>query len=1057
MKKINSLYLLIFLIFQSNAFADIANLKNIKTHLNKRLPIKRAVNNSGLDTSFGKNGVVFNDFSAPDMFDSSSRDIIQTIAIQTDNKVVTGGTTTAIKNVTNYALARFNTDGKLDQTFGTSGVVTTDIGSLIGVTGNDKYSFLTALAIQSDGKIIGAGSFQNIVSFGCLIRYNIDGTIDTSFGNNGLVLTDIGAQIGITNSNYELNGIVLQPDGKIIACGLTNANALVPFSTDFTLGIVRYNTDGSIDTTFGTNGVTIAPKFSLSGSNSIIQLQSDGKIVICGINKPTGFIFAVTRYNSNGTIDNTFGTNGIVTTNFGPNCFANSLVLYLDKIIVSGKLPMPNNLVNYVMAKYNADGSLDTSFGNNGTINQSKSVYIETIAIQSDGKIVTAGNRNISTTSDTFCLTRLNINGSFDQTFGTNGIVTTPLGIDFFQSITIPNSIKVQANGKILVGGISDAIDFNNDFILVKYNSNGSLDKTFGKTVSVFEIPGKNGVSDIDFKRVLKIPNGASNSINGIATQSNGQIIVAGFSDAEDPNYDFASYAYSTDGSLPQNRSLQTIDFSGYNNSDSTNFGSYDIANCIAMQKNDKYIIAGLSDVIEPTFSFALVRLNQDGIQDTTFGTSAHANLVVTNFGQVQGKAITTSDVAYSILLQADDKIVAGGISSSTDINTTGSFALARYNSDGSLDTSYGYSNNGLVSINIGKALGLKESLDSIFSIALQTDGKIVAGGFTTAKNRLGDFALMRFNTNGTVDTTFGNNGFVITNFDKTKPNISQINKIAIQQDGKIVAGGYTTVNIANFNPSKPRFNFGLTRYNTNGSLDTTFGNNGFVVTELAPNGNNSKSSDYLLSLVIKSDGTIVAGGSSNAMDPNFDFALATYQTNGSLNKSVGRNGVIFTDFATTARALGSTDAITTGDMTIQKDGKILAAGNTNFTNANFDFAGARYIINSSTLIVNVITPQNGSTIDTKTPTILGTVSPLLNNATIKVNVLIDGKFIGTANVVNGNWSIQITQPLTVGKHTLVATATSSNGLTGTTTITFTVANCTITNNVYINALRTKY
>jgi len=914
------------------------NFKKFKT-------LKRASSNSsGLDTSFGKNGVQINDFSK--MFQSSGRDIINAISTQSNGQIIAGGTSTADQNFFNFALARFNTNGTLDTNFGVNGLVTTDIGAFTSEGPHSTYSFLNGLAIQTDGKIIGGGQVQvNEQILICLARYNTDGTLDTNFGPNksGVVITDIGAILGLPGKDCAIDAIILQPDGKIVACGGFTLNV------QGTLGLVRYNVDGTLDKNFGIKGVVVSPDFTLTNNANVLQLQNDGKIIICGVNNPSSAgIFAVTRYNSDGSIDNLFGTNGVVTTNFGPNCFATGVAIYANKIIAGGK-SIVNNIVHYVLAKYNSDGSPDSSFGTGGTIDKiltPSQISIETITIQSDGKIVTVGNS--ITAGDTFFLTRLNIDGTFDTNFGTNGIAGEKFGIDFEGAINTPNSLLVQSDGKIFSGGVSDAIDFNNDFLLAKYNSNGSLDKTFGRNVSVFFVPGNNGVSDIDFKTVLKILSGASNCINAVATQSNGQIVVIGFSDGEDPNYDFSAYNYNPDGTVNANISFTTQDFSGYNNGDDTIYGTHDIATCVAMQKNDSYVIAGSSDTIGQFPSFALVRNLKDGSTDTSFGLAEHNNLVVTNFGQVQKKALTT-DAINSILLQPDEKIVAGGSSAPDSLNITGSFALARYHNNGLLDNSFGNLNLGIVTTNIGKTLGSTESFDSIDSIALQTDGKIVAAGFSSYKNPLGNFALARYKPNGTLDGSFGNKGIVITNFNSNKINASQINKVVIQTDGKILVGGIATIDIPNFNPNNPRFNFALARYNSDGSLDQNFGTKGLVVTQLNPNGNNSTSNDYLSTLVITNDGTIIAGGTSNATDPNFDFALVVYDNNGAVNTSVGNNGIIFTDFKTVlGLGSGSQDSINQNGMTLQTDGKLLAAGSTNATNANFDFAIARYGISQS-------------------------------------------------------------------------------------------------------------
>ncbi|MEV6050381.1 calcium-binding protein [Streptomyces sp. NPDC052107] len=390
--------------------------------------------------------------------------------------------------------------------------------------------------------------------------------------------------------------------------------------------------------------------------------------------------------------------------------------------------------------------------------------------------------------------------GDLDPTFGTGGKVTT----DFSGNNDFATA--AQADGKIIAVGQSDAGGGDFDFALARYNLDGSLDTTFGT----------GGKVTTNF--------GGVDGARGVAVQTDGKIVVAGFS-----NTDFAVARYNTDGSLDttfNGTGAVTTDFGG----------GEDVAFGVALQADGKIVAAGSTNAFGG-LDFALARYNLDGSLDTTFGTGGK---VVTDFGTGD------NDIANGVVVQTDGKIVAAGSGVS---GSTLDFALARYNTDGSLDTTFG--TGGLVTTDFGG------DNDQALGVALQNDGKIVAAGFTNAGGT-NDFALARYNTDGSLDTTFGTGGKVITDFGGT---IDEAFGVAVQTDGKIVAAGITNAG--------GTFDFALARYNTNGSLDTTFGTGGKVTT-------NFGGSDVARGVTLQTDGKIVAAGSSNAGGTT-DFALARY------------------------------------------------------------------------------------------------------------------------------------------------------------------------------------
>src|SRR5262249_47672992 len=288
--------------------------------------------------------------------------------------------------VVDFALARYNSNGTIDTSFGTGGTVTT----VFDFPGSFDRVF--TIVQQPDGKFVAVGSTVNLFANFALARFNANGTLDASFGTGGIVTTGFGVSAEATSA-------VVQSAGKIVAAGYANLGG----GDDFAL--VRYNSDGTLDTSFGTGGkVTTAflsQGFSLAQANSV-AVQPDGRIVAAGnAEGGGGFDFALARYNSNGTLDASFGTGGQVTTAFLSQGIslaqANSVAVQPDGRIVAAGNAKVGGRTRLASARYNSNGTLDTSFGTSGKVTTdfagTKDVPSEpsAIALQGDGKIVVMG------------------------------------------------------------------------------------------------------------------------------------------------------------------------------------------------------------------------------------------------------------------------------------------------------------------------------------------------------------------------------------------------------------------------------------------------------------------------------------------------------------------------------------------------------------------------------------------------------------------------------------------------------------------------------------------
>jgi uncharacterized delta-60 repeat protein len=279
------------IVLEGSKDVDISTKKN-RPIFQDAVALARFNTNGTLDTTFGNGGEVTTLFSIGSV---TSRGVV----ITSDGKIVV-----AADNGMDCVLARYNANGSLDTTFGTGGTV---------ITGFTSGTYEENLAQQSDGKLVVVGESGSNWQ---LVRYNANGTLDASFGSGGIVVTPAGSTTPHTL------GVAIYPtsgttnDGKIVVAVTTGP------SNSPQLGLNRYNPNGSLDTTWGGSGEVITPFSSTYvGNPGGIAIQSDGKVVASvphALNAQTGTsLFALTRYNSDGSQDNTFGTNGEVTTQFG--------------------------------------------------------------------------------------------------------------------------------------------------------------------------------------------------------------------------------------------------------------------------------------------------------------------------------------------------------------------------------------------------------------------------------------------------------------------------------------------------------------------------------------------------------------------------------------------------------------------------------------------------------------------------------------------------------------------------------------------------------------------
>jgi uncharacterized delta-60 repeat protein len=349
--------------------------------------------------------------------------------------------------------------GNLDPTFGDGGIVITNFSG-------ENNTIANATAIQSDGKILVAGSIPNNQGFGELgvARYLTNGSLDATFGQGGIVVT-------IETDPLSAFGIAIQSDGKILVGG----------GGFLSVDAIRYNTDGSLDSTFGSGGIASVrpfPPTAFSAGTGGLALQLNGKILVAAGQ-------ALVRFLGNGQVDSSFGTGGVVPL------VANATAIRLlstGKILIASSFNSLVPAASGTIARYNSNGSLDTGFALNGQI----STVGPASAIQprSDGKFIVAGSFATSVGTPPapnhygLALTRYHSNGTVDTTFGTGGGVVTP-----FAGTTnaVAFALAIQSNGEIVAAGQAgnQPPDGPSSFALARYTANGQPDITFGTNGTV--------------------------------------------------------------------------------------------------------------------------------------------------------------------------------------------------------------------------------------------------------------------------------------------------------------------------------------------------------------------------------------------------------------------------------------------------------------------------------------------------------------------------------------------------------------------------------------------
>ena len=673
---------------------------------------------------------------------------INAVALQPDGKIIIAGQFDAYGGAPRNSLARLNADGSLDNSF------VPDIPPMLDTISQLPYAIIYTVAVKADGKIIVGGVFSysgNPNDREFVIQYNADGSRDDGFNAN---------IAGTNRPMAYVSKLLVQPDNKILVLGVEADQ----FGTNSF--IYRLNTDGTEDNTFATR---------ISGSfYKDAALQADGKIVITGTfngyctypcNPTPSSIYNIVRVNADGTLDNSFAPPNFETTP------VNSVAIQPDgKIIAGCFLDVNNNGVGFkkYATRLNTDGTLDASF-DGGSAGENESSLTLSVLIQPDGKVLVAGQFDII--SNEHHIVRLNSNGSLDNGAGFNS----------FDGVT---SMALQADGKIITAGNFTSYNSVPRNQILRLMDDGSLDESYN--------PGAL------FHPLI--------TISGLLKQADDKIITLGGTTYAVPEYQNRIARINTDGSL--DNSFNTglgAHFIG-NLIGQEGYGA--IPNCALQQPDGKILVAGNFTGFNNTAINQIARLNTDGSIDGSFNPGA---------GIVQS---TVYPEIKSMALLPDGKIMIAG--SFNNYNGTSCNSIALLNSDGSIDAGF----------NSGTGPMILSQLSQIISILLQPDGKIFIAGDFTEYNGTPAFGMARINQDGSIDPTFTLSPVVPFG---TSGLQHLIYTMTLQSDGKIIIGGFFN-HLQNLGPSLARLNADGSvdnTFNTGTSFQRPFGELGFLTSSL--------------------------------------------------------------------------------------------------------------------------------------------------------------------------------------------------------------------------------
>lgn len=805
--------------------------------------------------------------------------------------------------------------GTPDPTFGNLGRATTDLTAFSDVSGDRA----AAIAIQSDGKMVVAGSSVNIFNQGVVARYNVDGTLDPTFGAGGMVASSLFGGSGA------IEDLELLPDGSILVAGGTSNAA------GSTFGVLKLKPSGEVDTSFGIRGFAVAnfPNHTVDTAHAIALQGANIVVAGQGLNAAADLDMLVAQFTADGNLDNSFGTTGLVVVAFDVAATKNDVAFDVtvdnsNKILLAGSADTGANKLDFALARLTTTGVLDSTFDTDGkktvsvTATQDDVAFSVLVEPAPSNNIIVGGFTNVGGTNENFALARMDNSGALLGGFDTDGIVTTDFGSGADNSNDRIEAIKLVGTQVVAVGQAfqTSAVAPIRSFGMARYDiATGVLDPTFDPSSG-----GKLRTSFFAF---------AQSKATALTVDSSGRLVVAGVAGNGSFIDNFAIARYQANGALDNtfgNQGRSLTDFSFWNGA------AHDAGNAVVNLPDGKFLVAGRS-VPGPGATggkFGVIaKYNADGTLDTTF---AARGLV--------------SSPLFSFDPSADDPTIGGGIEDMEvlpdgSILVTGAvivggvrqFGVLKLSADGQVDTNFGVRGLALADFADVGAFTLLNP----HAMALQGTSIIVTGQGTNAAADT-DMLVVRFTADGNRDGAFGTNGYVKVAFDIAASKNDLAYDVTIDNANKILIAGTADTGAAN------GFDFALARLTTTGVLDSTFDTDGKKTVSVT-----ATQKDVAFSVLVEpSTNNILVGGYTTVAGGTTDFALARLDNLGALLGGFDTDGIVTTDFGSGADT--SNDRIR--EIRLQGT-KVVAAGFSHQTAALAPikgFALARYDVNTGVI-----------------------------------------------------------------------------------------------------------
>ncbi len=804
--------------------------------------------------------------------------VVRAVAATPDGGFVVVGRFSTIAGQSHLAVAKYRTDGTIDPAFNPEG----------GCDGE-----IAAVAVQADGRIVVAGNFTtfNGAARVGIARLDADGTLDATF--------DPGA--GFDNA---VQSLALQTDGRIIVGG-----DFTRFNGTPARGLVRLDGHGSLDVTF-----SVGPGFGRSADSRpairAVAVQADGKIVVGGsFDSYAGAACQdLVRLSSIGALDPTFSARGGSATSAGTNGVFALAIQQDRRIVVAGIFPAFNGVARRGLTRLNPDGTTDAAF-DPGTAGDSAQIL--SLALQPDGRIVVGGNFANFNGTASGSIVRVNPNGTVDTAFNPGA------GFGRSGGDAMVSSLALLTDGRIVAGG---------EFTTL--NNQAAIDVA---RLTAFGPPDPLATGPF---------RGPAGTLAAAAVEG-GKILVAGFLGFANGVPRTGIARLNGDGTLDPTFAPSGSGFDA------------DIVSRFAVQPDGKIVVIGGFTHYDGRPANGIARLNPDGSLDESFipvGSGFDGSLF------------------FAVALQADGKIVVAG--NFTQYQGAPRAGIARLNPDGSLDTAF----------NPGAGFD-----SPVLALAVQADGKIVAGGAFVHFDGTSRRAIARLNADGSLDPTFApGQGFT---FDGILGNSGIVETLAVQPDRRIVAGGdFTTYDGVSRRS--------IARLESNGSLDRGFDPGaGFA--------------DSVINLAVQPDGKVVAGGAFSTPGGASRLRLVRLHPDGHMDGAFS----VLEAFGTGAHPMDDGRMLVTGTGAIGR-----GVEQVGFAVVTADTAGPVFTIQPVGASVNAG--------DTVTFTATATGDPAPTYQWYKGTTLLAGR---TGNTL----SLGPVQPADAGSYTVVATnsagSTTSN------------------------------